>query len=214
MKCMISLPGFRLTFTFSWKMLFLALLCIGIFIRLGFWQLHRAEEKRQLLKIYHHQQTLPPRSLTNIRTPMPYQVVKVEGQFLNTNLLLDNQYHAHQFGYDVITPMLLKNGSIVLIDRGWCLGDATRLSFPKIKTPKDTQIILGHVYFPSKKQWLLGPNIDQRKNNLLIIETINIAGLSQFLHKSLYPFIIRQSADSKSKSNEYIRDWAIIAVAP
>lgn len=48
----------------------------------------------------------------------------------------------------------------------------------------------------------------RKKQNMVIIETLDVITISHFLHKSVYPFIIRQSAESKSP---YVRDWPIVA---
>ena len=95
---MFSVTVFRFSFTSSWKMLSLAIVSILLFMRLGFWQIHRAEEKRQWLAMYQTQMQRSP-----VRIPGPsvqqYQPVQVQGQArLPVTLLLDNQHHEHQFG--------------------------------------------------------------------------------------------------------------------
>ncbi|PJD92891.1 MAG: hypothetical protein CK424_04805 [Legionella sp.] len=207
---MFSVTAFGFSFTSSWKMLTLALIAMSLFIRLGFWQVHRAHEKRALLAA-HHTQMQHTALVFSGESVQQYQRVKLHGYYLPITFLLDNQHHAHQFGYDVVSPLVLANGKVVLIDRGWIAGDVGRLSLPKIDTPSSAQDIRGDVYFPSAKQWLLGQSLDVKTEHLAVIETLDVAVVSQFLHKSLYPFIIRQSAED---TNGYVRDWAIVSTPP
>lgn len=207
---MFSVTAFGFSFTSSWKMLVLAIVTMSLFIRLGFWQVHRAEEKRQLLTAYQMQMKQAPLPFSG-EPVQQYQRISLDGHYLPIVLLLDNQHHAHQFGYDVLSPLVLANGRVVLIDRGWIAGDVGRLTLPHIDTPSLIQRIEGHVYVPSVKQWLLGQSLDIKTKHLAVIETLDVATVSQFLHKSVYPFIIRQSAED---TNGYVRDWAIVSTPP
>ncbi len=208
---MFSVPVFRFSFTSSWKMLGLAVLCMACMVRLGFWQLHRAEEKRQLLASFQAQIQRPPVMFPGT-TVQQYQRVNIQVQaVLPITLLLDNQHHAHQFGYDVVTPLVLTDGSVILLDRGWIAGDPSRVTLPTIPNFATARPIIGQVYYPDSRQWLLGSGIEVKHRNLAVIETLNLDLISQFLHKSLYPFIIRQSAEQQSDT---IRDWPIIATNP
>lgn len=100
----------------------LTLILLPTFINLGFWQLHRAQEKRVLMA-----QAVQGRSKTitldgnNADSLSRYQHVAVQGTFDNDHqALLDNMHSAQgQPGYRVWTPLKLQDGSIVLIDRGW-----------------------------------------------------------------------------------------------
>jgi len=207
---MFSVPVFRFTFTSSWKMLCLTLIGIAIFVRLGFWQLHREAEKRQLLQAYHSQMNRQAVNFPGVEVQQ-YQPVIIRGHYLPMVLLLDNQHHDHRFGYDVLSALLLDNGEAILVDRGWVAADLARVSFPKVSIPSHAVEVRGRVYFPSTKQWVLGPTLEKKTNQLAIVEALDTSTLSQFLHKSLYPFIIRQSEDTQG---DYLRDWVIVSTAP
>ena len=82
-------------------------------IALGNWQLRRAEEKRVVL---------------------PH--VTVEGEFLpRFTVYLDNKLNHGRVGYEVITPLKLRDGSNVLVNRGWVAAGATRDTLPEVRTP-------------------------------------------------------------------------------
>ncbi len=208
---MFSVTVFNCSFTSSWKMLCLAIVSMGFLTSLGVWQLHRAAEKRALLAMYQTQARRAPVTIPGTSVE-PYQPIKVQAiSQLPVTFLLDNQHYAHRFGYDVLTPVLLTDGKVLLIDHGWVLGDPSRLSLPDVTHILNTLDYAGQAYYPSKHSLVLGAGLEAKTPNLVVIETLNMAMISQFLHKSVYPFIIRQSAE---KQSHFVRDWAVVTGSP
>lgn len=209
---MLSLTRFKVRFTPRWQMSLLALFFIFLFSRLGFWQLQRAVEKKQMLSAHRDFAKQAP-IIWDLHSQLPaqYQPIAVRGHFLPNVLLLDNQFHQHKFGYHVISPLLLANQHVVLVDRGWIVSDVTRQTLPAIPFQGDSIDVVGTVYYPSEKNWLLGQLIEQKKENLAIVELIDTKLLGHFLHKSVYPFIIRLG---QHEANGYVREWAIVAMPP
>jgi surfeit locus 1 family protein len=210
-------------------LLVLAALVIVFLMRLGVWQLHRADEKRKMIAADSLLAQEKPIWLKDGgKLPQQYQRVLTEGTFLPQIFLLDNQHHQHQFGFDVLSPLLLSNGEVVLVDRGWVKAPKTQLSVSDIKKLK-TMIVFsssvtlpdgkgaqrvsveGRVYIPSPNQWVLGPTVEKKDNSIYIIERIETKLLSQILQKKLYPFIIRQNP---SKGDGLVRDWPIVSLSP
>lgn len=208
---MFSVTGFHFSFTSSWKMLGVALLSMSFLSCLGIWQLHRAAEKRALLALYQTQMQRPPAAFPG-SSSQQYQRVQVQGQSqLAVTLLLDNQHHAHHFGYDVLTPLVMADGKVLLIDHGWVPGDPSRLSLPDITHLPKTVRYSGQVYYPATHSFVLGVGLEKKTSDIVIIETLNMTEISQFLHKPVYPFIIRLSAESQTT---FVRDWPIVASSP
>jgi surfeit locus 1 family protein len=209
---MPSLTCFNVRFTPSWLMIFLTLLFGGSFIRLGFWQVQRAAQKQHMVQtdaLFAKKD--PSEWSSKDKFPLQYQRVKVTGHYLKDVFLLDNQHQEHQFGYDVISPLLLEDGSVLLIDRGWIVGDNTRRTFPPISIPEKRLTVHGSVYFPSKNQWVLGPEVEKKAAHLTIIEKLDAKTASQILQKKVYPFIIRLD---KEDEHGFIRQWPIVSMPP
>ena len=185
---------------------------MGLLIFLGFWQLQRANEKKQMLNHY-DKMAIEPSTLwiPNQQPPLQYQQIHVKGQFLSKIFLLDNQHYQHQFGYHVISPLQLANGMLILVDRGWKVGDITRQVLPLIRTPNESVVVRGSVYYPSAKNWSLGTLIEKEQGDSVVVELIDPKLISQFLHKPIYPFIIRLGP---LEASGYVRDWAIVAMSP
>lgn len=202
---------FKYHFKPHWAMIALTLFAMALFMRLGFWQLDRANEKKQMITM--------ARTLSQEKSikwssgevlPKQYQRLRTEGHFLPTVLLLDNQHYQHQLGYDVLSPLALANGHVVLVDRGWVAADLMQRVLPSIDIPNGLIQLEGSAYYPSKKNWLLGPAMDKKNANLAVVELIDTQLISQFLHKSVYPFIIRLSSQAK---NGFVRDWPVVAMS-
>ncbi len=209
---MLSLTCFKFRFTPNWLITLLAMVIISLFIRLGFWQIHRADEKTRMVAaeaVLAKQQPIFWES--SQKKPIQYQRVKLQGTYLTPVFLLDNQHHQHQFGYDILSPLLLADGSVVMVDRGWIEGDSTRRSFPVVLSPDGAIELQGSVYFPSKKQWVLGPSMEEKENKVFIIELLDAKMLRHILQKKVYPFIIRLD---KNDAYGFVREWAIVSMPP
>jgi surfeit locus 1 family protein len=193
-------------------MLVLTALFFGLFVRLGFWQLHRADEKASMLATQEKRAHLNPIPWTSGQLmPLQYERLQLEGTYLPQVFLLDNQHYQHQFGYDALSPLMLADGSVVLIDRGWLHGDNSRRIFPKIKNPEHLVTLQGMVYFPSKNQWVLGPVIEKKGDKTIILERFEEQLVSQLLQKAVYPFIIRLD---KQDTHGFVREWETVSMPP
>lgn len=193
-------------------MVVLTVLFIALFMRLGFWQIQRANQKKQMLVA---EQSLakqePIRWTGGEALPIQYQRIRIKGYYLPEVFLLDNQHQQHQFGYDILSPVVLGDGAIIMVDRGWVLGDNSRRLFPKVDTPEQLIEIQGKVYFPNKNQWVLGENLEKKSAKLTIVEILDTKIFSQILQKKVYPFIIRLD---KQQSHGFIREWPTVSMPP
>jgi surfeit locus 1 family protein len=205
---MPSLPFFKKPFILS----LLAALSIAFLTYLGFWQLHRAEEKRQMLALAAKQSISAPRVWqAGDAKPKQYERISVTGQYLSDIFLFDNQHHQHQFGYHVLTPLAVDNAHYIIIDRGWVQGDLSRRQFPNVVTPTQIIHLSGVSYYPSTMPWTLGPMVEKKHAKLTIIEQLDIKLLSQLLQKQLSPFVIRLD---KTDPFGFTREWAIVSMPP
>jgi surfeit locus 1 family protein len=204
----LSILGFR--FEPSYFFIVLTALSVCMLIQLGVWQLHRAAQKKEMLQQSTSFAKLAPIDWESAAAlPMQYQSIQVKGRYLASIFLLDNQHQNHQFGYDILSPLVLADGSIVMVDRGFVVADATRQTFPTVVIPKKPLSITGSVYFPSKKQWVLGPSFEVKSADITIVEQISAKIFSQILQKKVYPFIIRLN---KTEPYGFIRNFTIIAM--
>lgn len=209
---MVSLAGFTRCFILRWQISLLITVLLFFLVRLGFWQLSRAEEKNHMLagnNLASLTPFIPWRP--NDQAPTQYQRVQVTGHFLPTTFFLDNQHYRHRLGYHVLSPLELSDQRIILIDRGWVIKEPYATTLPSIANASGERSIQGSVYFPSRKDWSLGPVLEKKSTDVALVELIDTQLMSQFLHKSVYPFIIRLD---REEPDGFIREWAIVAMSP
>ena len=91
-----------------WIALIATLIVSGVCLRLAFWQLERADEKRQWLTEQSERATLPPADLPTLQAaddPM-HRRASISGHFDNAhNVLLDNRTLNGVAGYHLLTPV-------------------------------------------------------------------------------------------------------------
>jgi surfeit locus 1 family protein len=207
MMARLSLTCFNVRFTPSWTMSVLALLFFSLFIRLGFWQIQRGEEKKNMIHAQKIQEQQNPVFWTGHQTaPVQYKRIRIKGTYLPQIFLLDNQHYQHQFGYNVLSPLEHSDGSVILIDRGWI---PKEMPDKGIQIPKGLLILEGSAYFPSKNQWVLGPDSEEKENKMILIERLDTQMISQILQKTVSPFIIRLD---KQDPNGFVREWKTVAM--
>ncbi len=134
----------RLPFRFSapwWAWLLTAVL-VALFLRLGVWQMHRAEEKKGMISAYQQAAKSAPLELETalaageVSRQLYSRAIRVSGRFDSTPaLLLDNQVSAQQPGYHVWTPLRLLSGQLVVVNRGWVPMNPDRRILPTVETP-------------------------------------------------------------------------------
>ncbi|SDS38034.1 Cytochrome oxidase assembly protein ShyY1 [Pseudomonas asplenii] len=108
------------------------LLLLPLLVSLGFWQLHRSEQKRLLLDSYAQRRTAEPLSVEQLHgNPDPaFRRVRLRGQFdTEHSYLLDNRMRNGRIGVELLQPFHDQaSGLWLLVNRGW-------LPWPQRRTP-------------------------------------------------------------------------------
>ena len=121
---------------------------LALLLSLGFWQLDRAEEKRELAARYASGESADEAAL--IRTPAAleaagdYEAVMAHGRFVSgRQVLLDAQTHAGRAGYRVWTPFELDGGGWIIVDRGWVPASGDRRELPDVTVDERQRTVRG-----------------------------------------------------------------------
>jgi surfeit locus 1 family protein len=195
-------------FQAQWKFILLTLLFLTLFSFLGCWQLQRAHYKRELELDFANQRQTAPLNLSQVIVQpehFKYYPFQVSGYFDNAHtILLENKYHDHQLGYEVLTPMTIPGEkSQILINRGWIVASLRRNILPQFPPVNGLQTLVGQVYVP-EKAFILGSTFDQTQNWPLRAQAIRLEDFSQVLHTPLLPFMLLLNPQ---QPNGFIRDW-------
>lgn len=139
-------PRFR--WQTEWKSLSFVCLMLPVLIGLGFWQLERAAEKRDILTAFQARQELPVVALSDLEPAEweNYRRVKISGHFDRERYwLIDNQIRDGRFGYEVVA-LFFTGSDWLLVNRGWVEGDVSRRDLPQVVMPAGETQIEGEIY--------------------------------------------------------------------
>ncbi len=111
-----------------------------VFVRLGFWQLDRLDQRRSANAIGEQRLAATPVDLATLLAEangeydsIEYRPVLLRGTFdPSQEVLIRSQVELGQAGFHVITPMALEDGGAVLVNRGWVPLDMDR---PPVDAP-------------------------------------------------------------------------------
>ena len=146
--------------------LILAITCI----KLGSWQLNKAQFKLSLQAQYNKYENDPavklPTNFSNL-DEMRYKKVRVLGKYLpQYQILLDNQFDGERAGYYVLTPLAIDGSeNIILINRGWIEASENHNQIPEVNTPLSPQSVEGFVWVPSHKFYTLEKKTNTKEWN-------------------------------------------------
>ncbi len=98
----------------------LVLALTGSFIALGFWQLSRDHHKQALVRAARAAYAAPAPEITSGTHLGDGDRAQASGRYdADHQVVFRNQVHNGKDGADILTPMLLADGSAVIVDRGW-----------------------------------------------------------------------------------------------
>lgn len=195
-------------------------LCISLFLFLGFWQLDRAKEKENIINLYENRQLLPQVkldfSLQNNIEETFFRNYILKGKYMNKTFLIDNKIKDKKPGFNVISPFrILNTNEIILVDRGWIPLIGTRQDIEKNyqylndqKIQENVQEINGYIY-PKEESYTIG-EIYTNDNWPRVIQAINFNQMKKTLlnNDSFVPGVTFRL--SKENLFGFSRDWQII----
>ena len=117
--------------TKSWLVFVAALLLSAATARLGFWQLDRAAQKTALQQSLNEQRQRPVLALAELAHSAEQAAAQVnralvlQGQWVSERTVyLENRQMNGRVGFYAVTPLLLTDGSVVLVQRVVCFSAA------------------------------------------------------------------------------------------
>jgi surfeit locus 1 family protein len=99
----------------------IAFVVAGTCVRLGFWQLDRLHGRRQANAVFEARGAEPVATLTSIDLAvLPYRDVTATGTYdPGHEWILSGRSQGGVAGNHVLTPLVLDDGTAVVVDRGW-----------------------------------------------------------------------------------------------
>ena len=196
-----------------WVLLTATAIVAGITIRLGYWQLGRAQFKESLYSIEQAQAKLPPLTAQDFsnspsRSENLQRRIDVQGQWLHQwTVYLENRALQGKPGFWVLTPLQIAPNQVLLVQRGWVARDLVQSDkLPTIETPSGVVRVEGRwVHAPSKMMELSPthakpsdtPRLNPLRQNIDIEEFSQETGLT----------FVANVLQTGSASEGLIRDW-------
>ena len=179
--------------------------------RLGVWQLDRAAQKLVLHEADERQRQQPPLAAAELATTAAaakaqhYRAIAVEGRWLPAQtVFLDNRQMNGRVGFFVVTPLLLADGSAVIVQRGWQPRDQldrTRVVMPP--TVADLVVrVAGRIAPPPTRLYeFAGDDAGTIRQNL------DMAGYAREVGRPLRPLSILQEDTPSATGDGLLRQW-------
>ena len=200
----------------------LVLLCVGVtvftFIRLGLWQLGRADEKLQAQELYAEQQRENPLPIENLSladagadtTKLQNLHVSLYGSYDNDHsILVLAQFFDGQIGYEVLTPFRLQGSDrLVLVSRGWTSGILPPNTPPSLRPVAGPQKLTAQIYVPAPDERIIPSQIDASQWPLRI-RSIEVPVLETVLQEPLFPYVVRLT---EGQPGVLVRHWPVVNV--
>jgi surfeit locus 1 family protein len=191
-----------------WIVLAAALLVMALTARLGVWQLSRAAQKEAQQQSLDSRHALPPLTAAELAhdsataAGQHHRRIQVNGCWLpQYTVYLENRQRHAQPGFEVLMPLELAPGDVVLVQRGWAPRDLRdRRRLPTLSTPTGTLSIEARVAPPPARLYSLGA--DERgplRQNLDLDAFAHETGLT------LRPLSLQQLGDGAADGLS--RDW-------
>lgn len=182
-----------------------------VLVTLGSWQLYRLHWKNALIADIGkaiHLDAAPLPSPIPSPDSLQYRKIILEGEFLHQHEIYlytgTREYRGEQ-GYDILTPLKQKNGTIVLVDRGWVPID-NKLPKTRPETLVNGSVKLeGYVLLGEQKKFFT-PENDAKHNMWFWIDIPTIASHTTL---NLPPFYILQAAGMNPNALPMGRDLTI-----
>lgn len=209
-------------FHFEWRTALLAAVLLPVMTSLGFWQLHRADENRELIQMAEQRRQQQPAALGQLPLAQleqdiargnlahwQLQQVSLQGQWLDKVFLLENQMHEGHNGYYVIGVMKFKDERYVLVNRGWIIAPALRSELPEVPAIVVAAVEQGEIYVTAnvlRDEPVFAENGWPRR-----IGRFNVPGLARELDVTVLPMIVRLREGSPSALTA---QWPVVNITP
>lgn len=187
--------------SFNYKLLpsLVFIIFFTLFIKLGFWQLDRADQKKIINMVFIERQNQPAIPLNKETIQMPikdiiWHHVTISGEFLNDkNIILDNQVVQEKAGFLIYTPFkMLDSNRIILVNRGWYPLSNSRNDIPNIPPITGAQIIEGEVNQMPSSGISLGKVVTEKLDESSFrLQKMDYEVLCSLLGKDLMKYVVK-----------------------
>ncbi len=203
-------------FSPNWIPSIITVLILPILIVLGFWQLSRAEEKRDIFEQRTERLALPEYVLESVPedlSALEYRRLSVTGHYLNQyTIYIDNKVYQGQVGYQVVVPLQISGQSdVILVNRGWLKATGSRSRLPIFKKIEDEVTLKGIAKLNPKDVASLGSGNRLGTDWPALVRWIDAIELDEDIPGNVASFMFLQDP---TPEDELKREWTFINSPP
>jgi surfeit locus 1 family protein len=168
---------------------FLVLVLAAGFIRLGFWQLDRHQQRVEENEAGRASYEAPALTdLSGIGPEDVYRRVRIEGVFHPAEeILVRSQVYRGSAGFHVVTPLILADGTGVMVNRGWVPLVLDSVPVVEAAPPTGETVVEGWVE-PSRQRPTFGP--EDPGGDLSVMSRIDIPRIQEQVGVNLAPVYV------------------------
>jgi surfeit locus 1 family protein len=132
-----------------------AIAAVAACVSAGNWQQARMHAKEALRAQFDAAARAEPVALASLKAgadwpALRYRRIFAIGEYLAPRqILIDNRVHEGRAGYQVVTPMAVDDGGVVLVNRGWIPQGASRSVLPIAVPPAGRVAVQGRLAVPA-----------------------------------------------------------------
>ena len=186
----------------------IAALAVVVFVNLGLWQLRRLDDRRAANVRIEAGMTAEPAELSELLRggsdpgALAFRRVRTSGTYLlEDEVILQVRSLNGQSGHEVLTPLLLDNGTAIIVDRGWVTID---VEGPPVvgSEPPSLDVTVEGILRETQEKGRFGPS-DAGSGTLERISRVDLGRLQQQLEHPLAPTYLQLETQVPAQSGEY-----------
>ena len=173
----------------------LVALLVVVMMNLGFWQLRRLDEKRDfnaLVRARQAEASVPIESLAGADADdIAYRAADATGEYDTAHEVMVRGRSLHeQPGVWVLTPLMLDDGSAVVVNRGWIPTQGVPDHVPEDAAPPDRPVSITGIVMKTQTRGRFGPK-DPTSGTLTDLARADIERLQQQVPYDLAPVYLQ-----------------------
>jgi surfeit locus 1 family protein len=218
MNARTSLTLGRLVIRIHWLVLLCVVFAIGGLVRLGLWQLGRAQEKLAQQESYQESGAMQATPLAEVPTAgiefdlLQHQNrrVVVRGEYLNEqSIFLIYQTFEGQVGWEIVTPVRLEGLDLIaLVSRGWNGTSSYEELAAALPTITGTVQLEGQIFVPTAS---MAAKTNEKPGTEWprVMRYLNTTELAPLFDAPLFPYVIRLA---EGQEGVLVRHWPTVMV--
>lgn len=180
--------------------LLIPLASAGLFVRLGFWQLRRLDERRAFNSILSERLASPPTDVAQLPTDTAlghYRRASATGVLQwDREVVYAGRSRNGSPGVNILTPLRLAGGRLLMVNRGWAYSpDAGSIDLTKWRE-HDSVRVTGFV-----ETWVGVPRAGAKPADPPKLHSLQRAAIEAAVREPVMPYLLVQTSDSAYRAD-------------